>query len=664
MDAGDAVVLDAPDVDASDAMSDALPPECAVDEDCDDGVDCTRQICDERRQCRNPVDPAICDDGVFCNGVEQCDPVDGCTAGPRETCSDDDVCTIDRCDEDEKLCRHSPRDFDEDGEADFRCEGGTDCDDRDPTRATSVAEICTDGVDNDCDEVIDEEECGRPDHDLCEDALDISAGGTFVVSSDGATADYSATCGGAGRKDLALTFTLTEPQDVSVSADGRSVTWVGLRTTCDDRMSEFECQSGFPAIARARSLEAGTYYALVFDLGGEIVIEAEFADPTPPATNETCDTPIDVGAGGVFTGSFVDVADDVRTDCGTGAAPDLTYSFTIADADGPQDVLVTAVSLTGETMSIAVRSDCADEATEVRCARGAPVGTRLHSLPAGTYTVIVEGPSFREVDFTLDVRFEAPTAAPDGDTCGNAIALALGDVTLGSLADKQDDHQTSCGFFYRDAVYSFEITERSDVTVEVDGGSFSNVSVRTDCADETSQLRCTSGRPARGRLRDLPPGTYYLIVESFSGMGFNISVTAAPPTVSMSVMGNDTCDEAVVVPEAGGLYTGNTTAMLNDYETSTCGSMARSNDATFELTLTSMRRVVASTEGSAFDTVLHLHDGSCMTGAETSCNDDGGDGSTSLIDRTFDPGTYFFVVDGFGTSSAGDYTFEVVVSDP
>ncbi|MCA9615118.1 MAG: hypothetical protein KC586_20320, partial [Myxococcales bacterium] len=65
-------------------------PRCESDDECDDGVDCTRDFCNAERFCVHSVDPAQCDDGVFCNGRELCDPEMGCTAGLRESCNDSD----------------------------------------------------------------------------------------------------------------------------------------------------------------------------------------------------------------------------------------------------------------------------------------------------------------------------------------------------------------------------------------------------------------------------------------------------------------------------------------------------------------------------------------------------------------------------------------------
>ena len=69
-----------------------------------DGVSCDSVVC----VCDGPED---CDDGNFCNGVEQCIPGhdldsdgDGCIAGPLPRCGDDLPCTTDTCDETDSAC--------------------------------------------------------------------------------------------------------------------------------------------------------------------------------------------------------------------------------------------------------------------------------------------------------------------------------------------------------------------------------------------------------------------------------------------------------------------------------------------------------------------------------------------------------------------------------
>lgn len=660
------VVTDSGSMDAAPTTPDGASA-CTSDEDCDDGVTCTRDVCDPSGFCRNPVDPAVCDDEVFCNGVEQCDPRRGCVPGPRETCNDDDVCTIDRCNEAGKTCEHSPRDLDEDGDPDFFCAGGGDCDDRDPTRHSDYPEVCGDAIDNDCDETVDEETCGRAPYDTCDDALDVSAGGTFVVDASSLGAEYTLGClgsppSGVRRRDFVLSLTLTEPRDVSIEAQGAStVTAVALRSECAVTAGELECRSGFPAQMRRRALQPGTYFVIVSaDAAGEVVVRVDLSEATEAPTNETCATATEIPAtGGRVTGTTVDVQDDTTTRCGGFFSPELFYSFTLEDE---RDVRVTASTPSEDTLTWELRGAACDDASVLRCASGAPAIGRVHRLPAGTYYLVVEGPSYAEVDFTLDVEVLDPTDPAPGDICLNAIPLELGVATTGTLLELQDDLTTSCGFNARDVVYSFELADRRDVTIEVGEGTTSfNASVRTTCADAATQLRCVRGSPVRTRLRDLGAGTYYVVVESYFGSGFTITATDSEPVTPVEVTGNETCGSAYDIPVTGGLFRGDTTTMAADLDAN-CGDQARSADAVFRLALPERRRVTFDTGGSGYDTVLHIHRDACVSRGELACDDDSGDGSASFIDRTLDAGTYYVVVDGRGMVSRGEYFLEVLVS--
>jgi hypothetical protein len=105
---------DAGDQDASahDAGSDEPAPdastECRNDDECDDGVECTRDTC-SNHQCVSARDDDFCSDRRFCNGDEICDVVAGCRPGKPRTCDDRDACTIDSCDEKKQACVHAPR---------------------------------------------------------------------------------------------------------------------------------------------------------------------------------------------------------------------------------------------------------------------------------------------------------------------------------------------------------------------------------------------------------------------------------------------------------------------------------------------------------------------------------------------------------------------------
>jgi hypothetical protein len=550
-------------------------------------------------------------------------------------------------------------------------------------RSSLAREICMDMRDNDCDETTDEPECGRAPYDQCTPMsaadvppLDVSAGGTFTISTIGAVNDYSISCG-FGQRDVVATFTIpagTGPRDVRIEAQGSTFTaGISLRSTCTDASTELECRNGFPAVVRRRSLPEGTYYLIL--AGGssatssDIVLNVSLSAPTPPPSNDTCSAPIDVPAGGgSVMGSFVDARDDMMAGCSFGGQLDLVYRFSVP-SDGPHDVRISATGTRSEALSFVVRSVCDMAATDVQCANGSPAAARLHELAPGDYYVIVEGPPSSEPDFSLSVEILPPTPRQPGDTCTDPIPLTIGTTYSGTLAAMEHDLDVSCGYFYREAVHEFTLTEAADVAITVDGGTnYMAVSVRpTACTASGSQLRCSNGTRPRTRLRGLPAGTYWVVVESANSGAYTVNVEAtSPPATAVAASGNDLCPGAWPIPETGGLFTGTTVGFLDDMQPSMCFTRAPGPDVVFRLDLTRARRVTASTDGSSFDTVLYIHRDVCHTvGLEIACSDDtSGVGLTSLIERTLDPGTYYFVIDGYGTGTAGNYVFEVLVSDP
>jgi len=77
--------------------------------DCDDGVDCTSDACDPTTdQCANTPADWMCDDSMFCNGAEVCDALLGCQTGTVDPCNDGVHCTMDACDEELDSCSHVP----------------------------------------------------------------------------------------------------------------------------------------------------------------------------------------------------------------------------------------------------------------------------------------------------------------------------------------------------------------------------------------------------------------------------------------------------------------------------------------------------------------------------------------------------------------------------
>ena len=127
---------------------------------CDDAVDCTVGRCDATSDlCAQDPDDAVCQDGLACNGSERCDATGGttgtgCLAGTPMDCDDGIACTTDACDE-PGTCTHGGSDADGDGYTALGCGAGDDCDDLSNAVHPGAAEIC-DGLNNDCSGGIDD----------------------------------------------------------------------------------------------------------------------------------------------------------------------------------------------------------------------------------------------------------------------------------------------------------------------------------------------------------------------------------------------------------------------------------------------------------------------------------------------------------------------------
>ncbi|MBI5506977.1 MAG: hypothetical protein HY899_19490 [Deltaproteobacteria bacterium] len=75
---------------------------------CLDGVGCTLDVCDEGVDtCSNTPQDSACDDALFCNGAETCDPQADCQSGSAP-CTDGNSCTVDNCLEADDSCSYDP----------------------------------------------------------------------------------------------------------------------------------------------------------------------------------------------------------------------------------------------------------------------------------------------------------------------------------------------------------------------------------------------------------------------------------------------------------------------------------------------------------------------------------------------------------------------------
>lgn len=664
---------------------------CTRNAQCDDGIECTDDLCLEGR-CVSTPNSGRCDNGRFCDGAELCDTRRGCVRGDPMSCDDSDVCTADRCDEESRTCMHRPLDRDGDGDPDYHCTArpcgdagvaepdtgvmttcwrGRDCDDRDPRVNSTSREICGDMVDNNCNGFIDDAEpggCARAPHDQCNDPLDISAGGVFSLDLSAARQDYALGCLGGATHDVVTRFRLTEPRDVAIDGSTRNAS-VGLALQrvdqCGMVMGDpgIDCDNAYQARLRVHSLPAGEYVVVVATTSNEPVqLTAQFLPATPTPSNDTCETATVIPPeGGTFRSDLIGLTNDVSTRCG-GAARDALYTFTL---DGPRNVVLQLSAGRNNYAQLSLLRECnrTTMLPTLKCDAGATVLFTAYSLPAGRYYVAVE--SYAAIEYTLQVRIAAPTAPPLGDVCSAPVPLVAGTPRAVSGAAFENDYALSCYSSGGDGVFQFDLTERRDVMLDVRGGvgEYFGVAVASTCGEMMSERACIAASNPRAFALSLDPGRYYALVKNGRGADYSVTLQTYPPVATTMVSGNDTCASAYLIPPGRAYLRGTTTALTNDYRSACVASAG--NDAVYRLTLAVRSRVTMVLE-SAFFAVLSITSragGACPGTAPMVSGSTCVSGTRSTLDLVLDPGDYNVFVDGYTSTANGTYSL-LVQSDP
>lgn len=656
---GDVDGEDVGDQEPDDADDSEWGWECEVDEDCDDGVDCTVDACD-RGLCRNTPDNAPCQDDQVCNGEEVCYARDGCGPGePFRGCDDGDPCTMDRCVEPEPgmapSCVHPQLDRDMDTYVDTRC-GGDDCNDIDPLSNPDAMERCFDTFDNDCDGFTDalDPTC-QMDFDNCTSPRELALGVEWEGFSEGATADVPSSCDGSSYVDVVFSFTLTEASDVLLSVDGGdSYVYVSLQRACGDTSSELRCGSSFRISYFQRALEAGTYYVVVSSwdvLTFLIRVDAEPAGPPEPG--DSCDNPVELTVPGHLEQDLTRMGDDFSIRCASWMdGADAVYTFELSE---PQDVTIDVASATISPY-VALQTVCDDASTFVVCDSGWPFHRTLGAVPAGRYYLWVEASSAGR--YSVDVSTAPPSPPPENDLCSGAVDISAGGRFTGTLLAAGADYPISCSSTpTKDVAYVFTLLEPQAVSLVLRGDYDLSpyLVVTTECGNTAAEEICQWYEyPTMVDWRMLDAGTYYVIVKADDEGTFSLELTISEPS--------DPCAGLERI-EASGTWSGTTVGTFDDGR-GTCGGSG-GPDVAYELVLAEDAAVRAEITVATWDTVLYLRTACDDPATQLACNDDGGGsyGLRSMIDAgLLTAGTYYLFVDGLYSGAFGDYTLQVTLT--
>jgi hypothetical protein len=345
----------------------------------------------------------------------------------------------------------------------------------------------------------------------------------------------------------------------------------------------------------------------------------------------------------------------------------VVYSFTTT---APQDVTLRVTPLGADARYVvALRTACTDGATESGCRSGNPAELIRRSLPAGTYYVIVSGDAAAAgARFLLEATFGAPTPVPPGDTCTDAVDISAGGRFTGTTLACGDDYEPACapGVTYYDAVFRFRLAVARDVTLTLGGSAASDayLDLRMGaCGTGSGSVRCVNSRSPSVFNRNLPPGDYWVLVDTSSETAFTLDAAFTAPTSA--------CDSATVITidyAAGSTFstvvTGDSSGRSDEF-TSECFTWSTAPDQPFSLVVPVRSAVSISSDHSVdyFDGTLYILTDCDLPSTEFDCNDDCPYVGLSCLPpgggtMTLEAGTYTVIQDGLG-SDGGAFTLTV-----
>lgn len=528
------------------ALHACVHADCMSDAECDDGDPCTSDSCQMiglEGVCQSEVTGLCCTTGADCN--------------------DYNSCTVDTCSG--AMCGFAPipgcggggcMDLDGDGHGSMYCypTPGDDCDDFDPARHPGAVENCTDGIDNDCNGMVDRIDpvCG-PGNTTCETATPLASGvrvdGTVVSASDpssmtcGADAFYTLALGALSDVEMTVNlhdFAAAPPACPGCPPpEGPMEIWynVYLESTCGDVATDLggstsgACYTWSPSGggwggSRTRTLSlrrvpAGSYtvHVRAKEFFGWMTRAIDFdvtATATPSAA-PACTTAAALAEGVTATGTTTGAPDAFGLDCsGTAvSAPEVVHYFDLTERRRVRlqaNVPITPPVTYPSAVQLAIYDACDASATATTCAYSsggtcAPGGSIETVLGPGRHWVVTQAARGGAIDYELTLRTEA-----EGAACASATPIAASGAFTGTTVGATDEFRWNdvCGEGAGpDVIYVLTLTASTRVVLDL-VASFADeqLTLVRGCGDDV-----VAGRRGASHVdMTLDPGTYYAIV--------------------------------------------------------------------------------------------------------------------------------------------------------
>jgi hypothetical protein len=637
--------------------------------DCQDGDLCTENDSCVDGTCKGT--PKVCDDGVFCNGQESCDGDSGeCVDGVAPEVDDGIDCTLDSCDEDAGEVVHEPDQTacdDEnpctlevcDPETGCTYENSTSgCDDGDPCTEGDLCaegacvpgqwvcfEDCTNGEDDDADELVD---CEDPDcawelnclddGETCATAYPLNKGEAialgdsvaFAASTVGKGADHQGSCSAASLKspDTVHLLKVAEPVGVSVTVDFVGQAWPALYILADDCLQEIACQaaSSTDAISVVGVFTPGDYYLVVdgnFVDGAGNGDEAKYnltVETFAPAETETgCSNGIDDDADGLL-----DCADD---DCDSAPQCSVVAGEGCADAKA---LFAGPVADTGEVVTVETSGTTKGMVDDLAGSCDADTA----NAPDMVYTLTLQDAMWLDASFDFDGVLYPAIYLLDAQ-CDNGAELGCAKAFEGA-AELSLPVAAGSYFLVLDGSYGTDagafqlavsLSPLADSEVDCANGLDDDLDGDSDCDDDdcAANVYCV-GFPGDNCKQALPINDGKPIAESDAGLSITLS--------------------------------GTTAGLLDHYAGSCDDDTAGTPDLVYFMNLATPMTVNLSHdfEGNLWPALYVLGEG-CGAATEFGCAT--GFSGAAELSLTLPAGVFYVVVDGAFAGDAGKFNFKI-----
>jgi subtilisin-like proprotein convertase family protein len=538
----------------------------------DDGIACTVDSCDEENDIvLHEPDNSQCNDGQWCNGTEYCSKVNGCMADDVPVLDDGVACTVDTCDEANDEVLHTANHA--------LCTDGNDC------NGIEVCDVnvgCKAGVEPDLDDGID-----------C--TIDSCEGGVLKHTPDDSLCNDGKWCNGTETCSALLGCVSV---DAPVLSDGVACT----QDYCDEALDMVVHKADDTACDNGQYCDGTEYCDAALDCQNGTIPDCGDDDP---CTKDICDEALNDGGGACDSSSKVQYCDNT---CGG------FHAYDAGDNDcGYDDACVGG--LAGEGMG-----DCTPICDADNCAveRSGVIKSPISDYSCVTKFLTIAAPYTYILD--VDVKVEV-LHANIGDLTVQVVDPAGTVVDLWAVATGGTNDN-----FYNTFTTSYE---------DIPG---SMCSLQGHKASGMWKLKvCDKAVNNEGYLNS-----------------WSLYVATTPDNLGLG----DTCEEPIPLASTDGTHdaTG-TTACANDTYSNSCGG-TNGADRVYEFSIAVPKRVTF-TVASAFDAIIALKGAEADTCASTTlickdtCPDDGC--TESFSKRLMDVGDYYFFVDS-SAFEQGAYT--------